>query len=75
MVGTVLSLQFWYDENNTKYESNFPESFWKFTDNFPNVTNIPRPLSTVSLPSSKKSCVLTLVESRINGSDRLYGNV
>ena len=51
----------------------FPESFRKFTDNFPNVTNFSRPLSIVSLPSSQKSCVLTLIESRINGPDRPYG--
>ena len=47
----------------------------KFTDNFPNITNISRALSIASLPSSQKSCVLTLIESRINGPDRLYGNV
>ena len=60
--------------NNLPFQV-FPESFRKFTDNFPNVTNISRPLSIVSLPFSQKSCVLTLIESRINGLNRLYGNV
>ena len=60
--------------NNLAFQV-FPESFRRFTDNFPNVTNISRPLSIVSLPSSQKSCGLTLIESRINGPDRLYGNV
>ena len=60
--------------NNLPFQV-FPESFRKFTDNFPNVTNISRPLSIVSLPSSQKFCVLTLIESPINGPDFLDGNV
>ena len=37
--------------NNLPFQV-FPESFQKYTDNFLNVTNISRPLSIVSLPSS-----------------------
>ena len=60
--------------NNLSFQV-FPESFHKFADNFPDVTNFLRLLLIVSLWSSQKSCILTLTENRINGPDRLYGNV
>ena len=60
--------------NNLSFQV-FPKKFRKFTENFSNVTNFSRVMLIVSLSSSQKSCVLTLIENRINGPDRLYGNV